>query len=178
LQRWILTSVGNLSDCDTNRIVIGEVNLLLLPGAMRHVTDPKAMTKVWESDPQSVCIFMQSRRENDKRNRRLLQRSSECLLGFRSLKAATIMGTSRQGLTKLTASMTLIQLRNAYAQPERNLSYRRWRFFSERTKKPLPVSFSVVFSLAFTFRLGCCAQSREPGFSPGRAAVAHYLEEL
>ena len=87
LQRRILTSVSNLSDCKANRIIISKPNLLLFEGMMRHIPGPKALTEVWENDPQSVCVFMQFRCQNDKRNRRLLQRPSECLFGFRSLKA-------------------------------------------------------------------------------------------
>ncbi len=90
LQRRVLTSVGNLSDCKANRIIISEPNLLLFQGTLRHIPAPKTLTEVWENDPQSVCVFMQFRCQNDKRNRRLLQRPSECLFGFRSLNAETI----------------------------------------------------------------------------------------
>src|SRR5258708_499436 len=90
LQRRVLTSVGNLSDCQANRIIISEPNLPLFQCTMCHIPGPKALTEVWENDPQTVCVFMQSRRQNNKRNRRLLQRPSECLFGFRFLKAETI----------------------------------------------------------------------------------------
>ncbi|MGO9305587.1 MAG: hypothetical protein ACLP3R_18145 [Candidatus Korobacteraceae bacterium] len=57
MQRWILTSVGDLSDCMADGVFINEPNPLLLQGSMRHIPDPKATTEVWENDPQTIWVF-------------------------------------------------------------------------------------------------------------------------
>ena len=57
LQRRILTSVGNLTDCMADRIIISEPNLLILQGSMRQVPGPKALTEIWENDPQTIWVF-------------------------------------------------------------------------------------------------------------------------
>ena len=101
MQRRILTSVGNLSDCKANRIIISEPNLLLFQGTMCHIPGPKALTEIWENDPQTVWVFMQSQCQNDKRNRRLLQRPSECLFGFRFFESGDDQVNEQRGPCKI-----------------------------------------------------------------------------
>ena len=57
LQRRILASVGNLSDSMADRVIINEPSLLLLQGSMRQISDPKALTEIWENDPQTIWVF-------------------------------------------------------------------------------------------------------------------------
>jgi hypothetical protein len=57
LQRWILTSVGNLPDCFPDCVLINKPGPLSFQGSMCHVPGPKATTEARENDPQTIWVL-------------------------------------------------------------------------------------------------------------------------